>query len=135
MLLDFDVGGQGPAEVRHPRIIKKRLEPSADGDFDKIICEYRKIHLLTLPPDFAQTKACKSHFWTNWLKGAVLDIDGDNEILNWVPETDFSDEENEDDQVNDSKESIVGSPPVADDDRRFGPSVQDQHQQGGPEES
>ena len=65
----------------------------------------------------------------------MLDIDGDDALFDWIAEIDFSDEENEGGHVNDSKESIAGSPSGADDDRRFGPAVKDQHRQGGPEES
>ena len=34
-----------------------------------------------------------------------------------------------------SSQSIEGSPPLADEDRRFGPAEYDQHQQGGPSKS
>ena len=55
--------------------------------------------------------------------------------FNWIPELDASDEEGEDDHANDSKESMVGSPPGAGEDRRVRPALRDQQQQGGLTES
>ena len=90
------------------------------------------MHLAGLRIEVAVLKDWKSHYWKEWLQTIVIVIDEPSDIgvnFNWIPEIDASDEKAEDDRTYDSKESIVGSPPSADEDRRVGPALHDQQQQ------
>ena len=127
--------------ARHPRKYQRPSGSSADDDFDDIIFEQWKLYLSELPIEVAVTKSLKSHYWKEWLQTIVIDIDESLDI-------DVSDAKgpgrhraraNGDADggrlTDDSTESIVGSPPGADEDRRVGPALHDQQQQGGPTES
>ena len=75
----------------------------------------------------------RSGYWHKWYDGLDLsddlDVHEDGDVLEAVLE---QEDNNDTCDVGAATESVVGSPPDADDDRRSGLAAPDQEQQGGP---
>ena len=118
--------------VAEPKKKKKEKTDatSADEDFDLILREKWQKHLTTLPEEEARVKGWKSHYWKRWLAEVVELGASESE------ECEVCIAEDEDVSPDDGRvESIEGSPPDAEEDRRAGPELSHKHQQGGQAKS
>ena len=92
--------------------------------------------MSNLPRDVAACKRRRSGYWHKWYEGLDLfddldpsvDVEVDDGVLGSILE---EEDNNDIYDVGAATESVVGSPPDADDDRRSGPVAPGQEQQGG----